>query len=211
MIDGERRGPFPLERLPEEGVHPSTYVWSKGMADWEKAEDVAEICRFYRGRLYDIMHPAPVAPPEEVQQMPQQSGESDTRHRLGAMHGVELPTLEEIDSHEDTSVKPRSMLVPAILATFFFCPPIGIFAIYLAVASKKCWKNSLKFNDNSPASGQSALSELHQDMRININRREPTSSDWRRLAHDYARAAKMWSGIAFFVGIIIYSFLFFKM
>lgn len=41
MIDGERRGPFELSQLADAGVRPGTYVWCKGMDDWEKAEDVA--------------------------------------------------------------------------------------------------------------------------------------------------------------------------
>lgn len=232
MIDGERRGPFPLERLPEMGVHPSTYVWCKGMDDWEKAEDVADICRFYRNRLFDIMHPG-LASPEGQQSADGLAGNggwnqngwngnggwnqngngkaegngewgSGSRHRLGARHGIELPTLEEIDSREDMSVKPRSMLIPAIIATLFFCPPIGIFAIYFAIASKRCWKHSLSPKDTGTLGEQPRIT-------IKINGHDPTASDWRRLAHDYARAAKMWSGIAFFIGIILYSFLIFRM
>ena len=57
IIEGEKQGPFELEQLAEAGVRPSTYVWCKGMADWEKAENVADICRMYRGRLYDLLHP----------------------------------------------------------------------------------------------------------------------------------------------------------
>lgn len=57
MIDGERRGPFELDALADVGVRPDTYVWCKGMADWEKAEDVAEICRWYRQRIFGLMHP----------------------------------------------------------------------------------------------------------------------------------------------------------
>lgn len=201
MIDGERRGPFPLERLPDEGVHPSTYVWCKGMADWEKAEDVAEICRFYRGRLYDIMHPAPAAPPQERAEAPNANMGGDTMHRLGGRHGIELPSIEELESREDISVQPRSMLIPAIIATVFFCPPIGIFAIYFALAGKRCWKHSLLNKDNVNDG----------EVPFKINGKAPTTDDWRRLAHDYTRAAKMWSGIAFFVGIILYSFLIFRL
>ena len=45
MIGGEQRGPYELMELSEAGVTPETYVWCKGMADWQPASDVAEIGR----------------------------------------------------------------------------------------------------------------------------------------------------------------------
>ena len=50
-IDDTQVGPLGLGQLIEAGVRPSTYVWHKGMADWEKAEDVPEICRAMRRAL----------------------------------------------------------------------------------------------------------------------------------------------------------------
>lgn len=72
MIDGERCGPFTLEALHEAGVAPSTYVWTKGMEDWEQAGAVAEICRYYRQRIFDEMHPVVEVPraPEKVEETP---------------------------------------------------------------------------------------------------------------------------------------------
>ena len=57
MIEGERRGPYELAELADAGVRPDTYVWCKGMDDWQMAEDVADICRFYRQRIFDLTHP----------------------------------------------------------------------------------------------------------------------------------------------------------
>lgn len=51
MIDGHQIGPMELCDLVREGVRPDTYVWCKGMEDWAPAEDVAEICRYFRQRL----------------------------------------------------------------------------------------------------------------------------------------------------------------
>ena len=51
-MSGDRRiGPFTLEELPENGVRPDTYVWTKGMPDWKRASEVADICRYFRLRL----------------------------------------------------------------------------------------------------------------------------------------------------------------
>ncbi len=51
MIDGRQYGPMEIEDMVKEGVRPDTYVWCKQMADWERAEDVPDICRYFRQRL----------------------------------------------------------------------------------------------------------------------------------------------------------------
>lgn len=51
MIDGRQYGPMELDDMVKEGVHPDTYVWCKGMADWTLASDVPDICRYFRQRL----------------------------------------------------------------------------------------------------------------------------------------------------------------
>lgn len=55
MIDGRQTGPLQLDNLVEAGVGPDTYVWSKGMADWEKASEVPDICRYFRLRLAGVL------------------------------------------------------------------------------------------------------------------------------------------------------------
>ena len=51
MIGGHRYGPMELDEMVREGVRPGTYVWCKGMEDWVKAEEVPDICRYFRQRL----------------------------------------------------------------------------------------------------------------------------------------------------------------
>lgn len=51
MIGGRQYGPMDLEDMPAEGVRPDTYVWCKGMDDWMKADEVPDICRYFRQRL----------------------------------------------------------------------------------------------------------------------------------------------------------------
>lgn len=192
IIDGKKCGPFELNDLPAAGVRPSTYVWCKGMPDWEKAEDVADICRLYRGRLYDLLHPsAPVA------EAPSYSGDTPSEGAPSRFDNIlqdtRLPSIEEIDSRQDMTKAPVNMLPAAILVTLLFFPPLGIFAIYFAVASRRCWKKAgeISASENIKTNSQGDIS----------------ASDWRRLAHDYCRAAKMWTGITFFIGLILYGFL----
>ncbi|MDE6337213.1 MAG: GYF domain-containing protein [Muribaculaceae bacterium] len=200
MIDGERRGPYELNQLAEAGVRPSTYVWCKGMPDWEKAEDVADICRMFRGRLYDLLHPTMVAP-DQQQAQASAPAMTEAEQRPGSrfdhiLQDTRLPSIEEIDARQDISRPPANMLFPAILVTLLFFPPLGIFAIYFAVASKRCWAKA-----NESQSGT--------EMKT-VPKDTPSADDWRRLAHEYCRAAKMWTGITFFIGLILYGFLFSK-
>lgn len=183
MIDGERRGPFTLEELPQAGVHPSTYIWTKGLPDWQKAEDNAEVCRLFRNHLYDLMHPGDAVKEDQADSsyannpykvapdVPE--GKYPSRFdRYLEESGESLPSIEEIEAQEDKGAPPVSMIGYAWLVTIFCFWPTGIAALVYAYRSRRSWK--------------------HGD---NI------------LAHDYCRSAKMWTGISFFIGLIWYALL----
>lgn len=126
MIGGQRRGPFTLAQLHEAGVRPDTYVWCKSMADWEKAEDVADICRFYRQRIFDLMHP---------------SGQPDDTPNIAVS--------------ETPSRPPVSLITISIFLIFFCFPPTGFVAFYYAMMCRKTWdeansssKNKGFYSDN---------------------------------------------------------------
>lgn len=51
MIGGRQYGPMELDQMVDQCVRPDTYVWCKGMADWEQASEVPDICRYFRQRL----------------------------------------------------------------------------------------------------------------------------------------------------------------
>jgi TM2 domain-containing membrane protein YozV len=42
-INGTQRGPFSPEQLAAQGLRPETLVWAEGMAQWERADRVAEL------------------------------------------------------------------------------------------------------------------------------------------------------------------------
>lgn len=175
MLDGSRKGPFSLEQLAEAGVRPSTYVWCKGMEKWEKAEDNADICRFWRNRIYDKMHPGSSVPasfPSFASELPTPAAPSTFRSRMEHAMGdnqEQLPSLEEIERRQNIDVPPPPMTVWAVVAFLLF-PPTGIVAIYFAVRSSKEWKIG--------------------------NKKE---------SHDSNRAAKMWTGITCFLALILYA------
>lgn len=186
MIDGEQKGPFSLEELPAVGVRPSTYIWCKGMPDWQKAEDNADVCRLFRNHLYDIMHPGdqPVFnSKEELDKYKIKPEEPKDPHRsrfdafLQQSGNEPLPTLDEIESQKDKTSPPVNMIGFAWLVTLLCFFPTGIVALVFAYKCNKAWNKG----DNE-------------------------------LAHDYSRRAKMWTGVSFFIGVICYGiFLSFSM
>ena len=180
MIDGQQKGPFELNELPAAGVRPGTYIWCKGMPDWQKAEENPDVCRLFRNHLYDVMHPAQEVglSPEELEKYKIQPDAPSRKYSTRFDYylkdtGESLPTLEEIDAKEDKSLPPVSMIGYAWLVTLICFFPTGIAALVYAYKSKKQWK-----------AGNNIL------------------------AHGYNRSAKMWTGISFFLGLIFYAFLF---
>lgn len=180
MIDGEQKGPFALEELPANGVRPSTYIWCKGMDDWQKAEENAEVCRLFRNHLYDIMHPqqqdnssATLSSENDKWKVKPDSQDGKYPSRfdrfLQETGNDPLPTLDEVEANKDISSPPVSMIGYAWLVTFLCFPPTGIVALIYSYKSKNAWTKG----ENS-------------------------------LAHELNRKAKMWTGISFFLGLIGY-------
>lgn len=189
MIDGERRGPFELDQLPDAGVSPDTYVWCKGMDDWEKAADVADICRFYRQRLFNLAHPqrepAPGVP--KIDQMQEQQPARPVNPRFLRPGDMEYDPADPAD----TSLPPSSSnLIVAILLTLFCFPFTGLVAIYYSFMARKAWVEAGRSN--------ATQKKLYTDAE---------REECRKQAHAYDRNARMWIGITFFLGIILYAFL----
>ena len=190
MIDGRQQGPYELAELHAAGVRPDTYVWCKTMSDWQKAEDVAEICRFYRQRIFFLMHPEPEQTPVPV---PSHDGDpySDfpLRYRNYARQGNADPTINS--PVENINVEPRSLIFPALITLILRFPLIGLVALYFAIMSRRAWKEAER------------SSEEHNRDLYSPEERE----GYARKSHDYARKAKMWIGITFFFGFIFTAFL----
>lgn len=176
MLDGEQRGPFTLAELAAAGVRPETYVWCKGMPEWKEAAEVADICRYFRQHLSDLMHPAstPETPPAE------ETTDTEGANRGPIMlrrFGVELPDNADAspapaEEKHDYTHPPHAPIVEAVLAALLCCPPVGIIAIVQAVRCSRLWK-----------------------------------AGHAKEAYDASRAAKMWTGITFFLGFLVYAFI----
>lgn len=200
MIDGERRGPYELEQLSEAGVGPQTYVWCKEMEDWEKAEDVAEICRYFRQRIFDITH----SPQEQNIAIEQTEGVQSPQNEEEDAYSVFPPRFREMARQSgidpkvfQEEIKPdanrpiSSSLFLSVMMTLFCFPFTGIVAIYYAYKARAAWVESRR--SESKSSGQLYSDEQKQKLLEE--------------AHENDRQAKMWMGITFFLGFILYAFL----
>lgn len=181
MIDGERKGPFTLAQLNDAGVHPDTYVWAKGMDDWRKAEDVADICRHFRQHLFDKMHPSAAVPVETADNRNNELPQPD--YGFGFRYHYQFPMPE--DNPAEIQNPPMPTLLMAVMVMLFCFPPTGIMAIYYSVHSRNLWNKAQEI----------AEGKVKGD-----------AETFRRNAHDASRKAKMWVGITFFLGLIFYSF-----
>lgn len=192
MIDGSQRGPFTLEELHSAGVRPDTYVWCKGMDDWEKAEDVADICRFYRQRIFNLMHPSatPSSSPSESEKNDYDDdddpyAEFPLQFRRYARDTNSDPRIRE--EEPDTTHSPTSLIPLSVTLLVLCCPLTGFIALYYAIMSRRAWNEAHR-------SSQDHNKQLYTDAE-----RQALS----RKAHEYARLARMWCGITFFLGFFM--------
>lgn len=194
MIGGERRGPFELSEFSEAGIGPDTYVWCKGMDDWQKAEDVADICRHFRRHISDILHPSAMPPAADTAPAPTEELDPyesvPLRFRNAVRKTGEIPGPPR-DMGPDISRAPAPTLFISLFMTLFCFPITGVVAVYYSYKARAAWQESQRSeSDNSRP--------LYDDKeRENL----------RRQAHDYDRQARMWIGITFFISLIFYAFI----
>lgn len=51
IVEGDtRQGPFSMTQLSERGIEPSTLVWTAGMPDWTRADNVPELAHLIADR-----------------------------------------------------------------------------------------------------------------------------------------------------------------
>lgn len=181
--EGNQEGPYSLEQLRNVGIRPTTYVWRKDFPTWIQAADDPDICRLMRQRLSGTA-------PEAPSQQPRQNPDDDDQFyplRFGRhFQNAGVDPGDFTPPGPDTSVPPTSLLIPAILATLFCFPLTGFVACYYAYQSQRLWRLS----ENASPSEREGL---------------------RTEAHDAARSGKMWIGITLSLGLIVQSFIMFKL
>lgn len=184
MLDDQCQGPFPLERLSEVGVGPDTYVWSKHMTDWEKAIDVEEIKDYFQSRLLEKKR-AQQRDIADIRGVDDNSSDGSPKIRF-VRFGMDFPMPEE---EEDLDRPPVSYVVPALVSTLLCFPITGAMAIYYSLKSRREWENAMR----SETPSQRELYTPEERLACKKN------------AHYFGRMAKMWIGITFFIGMIVYA------
>lgn len=183
MIDGERRGPFTLDELVTAGVGPDTYVWCKDMSDWQKAGEVADICRFWRRRLAGEFEDSSglIAGPRRNDR-PLEDDEINPAIGRRMVIGPENDRM--------INPLPESMMTPppggmpwAILTTLLCFPLTGFVAVYMFWLSGAEWKQAM------------------------ASEKEDEARRLRTAAWDHSRQGRMWTGITFFLGLIFWAFM----
>lgn len=138
-INGEQRGPYRLEELPEAGVTPDTFVWHKGMDDWNRARHDAEICRLFRQRLSGDVPASKDSPADsDTERTNAENLDSLPWGFRGFVERDGTPIGPPQDEKPDLSVPPRSRVAEAIIVTLF-CSVLGLVAVYFAFAARKAW------------------------------------------------------------------------
>lgn len=175
MIGGEKAGPYTLDQLAEAGVTPDTYVWCKGMDDWQQAKDVADICRAFRQRLAGVR--AGVVSQTASEPGSSAAAQEDDVQMFLSFRGLPEPEEQSVDY----SNPPLSLFWVSVALTFLCFPFTGWVAMLKSYRSGKLWRDSLK--------------EENRDRAL----------DMKKEAYDLSRQSRMWAGITFFLGFILYA------
>lgn len=193
FIDNKQEGPFDLHQLVDVGVRPSTYIWCKGMDDWQRADQVDEVCELFRNHVNTSYS----AKSEPESPHPFSSDENQPRPE-------DLPDLSDVPqsyryfvrksgtvpgpSHSldpDIERAPQISMALAILSLVMCFVPTGIAAVVFTYKSQKTW-----------------------DKAMAARKEGADSKDLQTQAHEYARQAKMWLGITVALGFIFWTLIF---
>lgn len=181
IINDTQVGPLELPELVEAGLMPETYVWCKGMDDWQQAREVADICRFFRNRIFDLMHPTAGNPDTPAGEQPREFRLMDDADYKGmkrrefynavgeqVAHTAKDPDQEKLEQGIPPAPLPGWLVLLAILLFF----PLGIPALLQSRKGQKLWAAGLETQ-----------------------------------SHETARSARMCAGMAVCIGVVALSVL----
>lgn len=149
-----------LPELVEAGLMPETYVWCKGMDDWQQAREVADICRFFRNRIFDLMHPTaadPATPAGDQTREFRLMEDADYKgmkrrefyNAVGEQvaHTAKDPDQEKLEQGIPPAPLPGWLALLAILLFF----PLGIPALLQSRKGQKLWAAGLEAQSHETA------------------------------------------------------------
>lgn len=186
-INKRQVGPMTMTELLNAGIRPDTYVWCKGMADWQRASEIPDICRAMRRALSgfdpETGEPRDVEPTEQQDVEPSKFDPSRPPRNRAEMAEFLRQAIEEAEANArpDYTIPPQGVsMFMAVLATILCFPLTGLVAIWFAYKCRSDWTKS-------------------RQEGIRASERE----ELQRSAHDNARLYRMMIGITFCLGIIM--------
>ena len=205
MLGDRQVGPITLEELADLGIRPDTYIWCKGMPDWERADENGDVCRFFRRRLAELRHRSPKASLPAATDNPSGNApeQTDTYDAVPPKFryyfqksGAPAPEKADHDpaDHDPSVPPPSGLLFFATVVTVLCFFPTGIMAIYCAFNARKAWEESNR-------SVSKSSNHLYSDRE---------REHLRATMADYVRKSKMWIGITLCAGLILYAVTFFR-
>lgn len=178
MTEEGQQGPFPLEELPAHGVRPSTYVWTKGMPDWQQASEVADICRLYRRHLAGVATGSDNAPVADRYDNP------ETLNQDAEPTEMKVPVFARgfspVEDKPNLDSTPYYSLFLSVLSILLCFPPTGFIALYFCYRTKLAWSKA-------------------QDPALSPE----DSQHYKAVAHDSSRLFRMWLGITASLGFVL--------
>lgn len=205
MLGDRQVGPMTLEELADLGIRPDTYIWCKGMPDWERADENGDVCRFFRRRLAELRHPSPKASLPAATDNPSGNApeQTDTYDAVPPKFryyfqksGAPAPekAVHDPADHDPSVPPPSGLLFFATVVTVLCFFPTGIMAIYCAFNARKAWEESNR-------SVSKSSNHLYSDRE---------REHLRATMADYVRKSKMWIGITLCAGLILYAVTIFR-
>ena len=146
IVEGDNRvGPLSMMQLAEKGIEPSTLVWTAGMADWTRADNVPELAHLLADRTrIDEQESAfggyahPQEPLKQPYQQPQQYGAYGNRPQQPA-GGYYTPSNNW-----------KTLAIVATVVGFLFSCIGGIVGIFAITNASKA-ENAMRYGDEFTA------------------------------------------------------------
>ncbi|MDE5774553.1 MAG: DUF4339 domain-containing protein [Muribaculaceae bacterium] len=135
------QGPFTLSELVQHDIRPTTYVWTKGMPQWQRAEDVPDICRAMRFVLAGL--PIPGEPSDNGAILQHNNTGAQQQQQQDSPTPFGFRSFPEPPHNIDYNVKPKGVsIIMAVLLTICLFPLTGLITLWYACKFRYLWRSS---------------------------------------------------------------------
>lgn len=145
LIDGVQQGPYTHEQLEQMNLAPDTYVWHKGLPEWQRAAQCQETAYLFAGMeqtpAFEPAEPqaAESVPPvyEQPQAVPQTPA-APSQPEFEPISTYHAPESDE--PAEEIPPMPQQYIALSIITLVCCCVPLGIIALIYGNKVSTSWK-----------------------------------------------------------------------